>query len=221
MAQRDKKHHRADDGQCRALEAHAGRLEEHGENERGHKRQEAHADDAKAHTAYLDHELIGCEHPQQLLGNKLEAQCSDRHQCHAEHNGDGHCPAAAVYPLCGVVIAYQRHDAGLHCPQRDEEKCLPLVVKPQRRDRLVTEGREDEVKAEYVKGVRRLHEYIRHAEAENLLYVVRIQCPVRRGVIALFHHDQRCYYLPGNGCDRCTGDAHFRQAEQAEDEQRV
>ena len=61
----------------------------------------------------------------------------NEHQRHARQYGLPQCFAAAVQTSRSIVIADDRHDAGLHGPQRDKEKCLPLIVKAQRRNGLI------------------------------------------------------------------------------------
>ena len=51
--------------------------------------------------------------------------------------------------------------------------------------------------------------------------MVRIYRPFGRSAEALFQDDQRRDYLPGNCCCGSARNAHFRQAEHAEDQQRI
>ena len=221
IPQRHEQHDRADDSQCGAFHARADRLEKHRERQRRHQRQEAYADDAEGNAPDINDRLIRAERAEHLGRDKLKAQRSQSHERHSEAYGGPKRLFAAINVARGIVEAYDRHDAGLHGAQGDEEKALPLVVKAENRHRLVGKRRQNKIKSKYVKRIRRLHQNIRRTEAEYLADVVRIYRPFGRSAETLFHDGQRRDYLPGNCCGGSAGNAHFRQTEHAENKQRI
>ena len=128
-----------------------------------------------------------------------KAQRSDQHQRHAEQNGDRERFFAAVDVPCGIVVADDWDDTGLHRAERDEKERLPLIVKPKRRDRLVAEAGQYQVETEYIKGIRRLHQDIRYAKTENRRNMAWVHLCRGRAAEALFHHDERRHDLPRDG----------------------
>ena len=115
------------------------------------------------------------------------------------------------------IIADNGHDAGLHCTQGDEEKGLPLVVKPQGGNGFIAEGGKNQIQSQDVKGIGRLHQNIWQSQAENLPDVVGEKCRLWWPAEALAHHNQGGHHLPCDGSHGSAGNAHF----QAENQQRV
>ena len=161
------------------------------------------------------------EYPQHWTGDRLKAQRAHRHQCKTKQHGGGQRLAAAVNVVCSVVEADDGHDAGLHGSQRDEEEGLPFVIQAKRRDRLIGKACKNQVQTKDVEGIRRLHQHVRHAQTEDGLDVSGVLLESRRFAQSLSHHHQCSNDLSGDGRNGCTRKAHLRQAEHAEDQQRI
>ena len=128
--------------------------------------------------------------------------------------------AAAQVPG-GVIVADDRHDAGLHGAQRDEKEGLPLIIEAQRRNRLIGKGLEDQVQTQNVKRVSGLHQDIGNAQPVDPPHQSRVQLSGGGRTESAPENYQRRHDLSryrGNGR---AGDAQFRQTCQPKDQQGI
>ena len=128
---------------------------------------------------------------------------------------------AALHTAGRVIEADNRHNTGLHRTERDEKEGLPFVIQAKHRNGRIRKGGQNQIQAEDVYRVGRLHQNIGQADPENLPDMVRIHAKRRGAPEALFHHHQRRDHLPRHGGNGGAGNAHARESQQTEYQQRV
>ena len=109
----------------------AGLEDLHAENERYRKK------DPRRFFRIRNQLRIVAEHPRERTRKQHDRRPHDRRidNTRCKYHPERRFDACGIFGT--VVIADDRHDAGLHGPQRDKEKCLPLIVKAQRRNGLI------------------------------------------------------------------------------------
>ena len=105
-----------------------------------------------------------------LPGKDTDERIGDQDECRRAHRHNGQretdrasyrIPAAAVGGA-GIIVADHRHDAGLQAEQRNEEKCLQLVIEAQHRDRGVGKACKDHIQTYNIDGIERLDQLRQH-----------------------------------------------------------
>lgn len=221
ISERHEQRHRANDGQKRAFHAPADRLEEHGENERGYKRNETESDPPKANYTNRNNKLIRGKDAEHLLWYNCKTKCAKEHQGKSEPHRHRKRFFTAVYISRCVVVADDGNDAGLHSTERNEEECLPLVVKTECCDRLVAEGGENHIQSENIQGVRRLHQHIGKPRGEHPAHKVLVFRELWRLAESLFHNNERRHHLSRNRCDCRARNTQPRESKHTENKKRV
>ena len=216
-----KEYYCAHNGQKRALESLAYCLKEDRKGKRRNHGDKAQSDKMEPKLSDFHDPFIRGKDSQHGTGNRLKAENAHKHQSRSKQDGGGQSLFAAADVPGRVVKADDRHNAGLHGAQRDEEKGLPFIVEAEGSHRLIGETGQNQVQAQDVKGIGRLHENIRNAQKEDLPDAPGIEMPGGRFPEALFHHDKSRHDLSCHRGDGSARDAKLRQAEHAEDQQRV
>ena len=105
--------------------------------------------------------------------------------------------------------------------ERNEEKRLDFVIQPEYGDCFIAKMHQNHIKHHNVNRIKRLHEYGWIAEYENAFGIEKEFVRCGRAAQTLYSGDDRREHLSANGGNRCTGYAHFRAAEHAENHNRV
>ena len=228
VGSRDEHHDLARDGDEHAVDAVAKRLTRRAGHDADAGKHERQAHDAQRGRTNLEHCVRGVKHQQQLLRDELEHEQTNHH----DRNGVDHAEADRLVDtlrlLRTVVIGNDRHHAVIQTEHRHEHKALELEVNAEHGNRRGGIRDEDHVHDKARQRRDAAHDDRRDADGRDLPHKtsVRADVPQAQMHLRIFevverHGDDRAQALADHRRPGRAGNAHLREAEQAEDEDRV
>ena len=186
------------------------------------------ADDAQRRRADGEHRLRRVEQLQQHIGDQFKGRKAQDHDADGREDAELDRFLHALRFARAVVIGQDRHHRVVQAEDRHEDETLQFEIRAEDRRRRRGEGDEDLVHAERHDRANRTHDDRRHAHAVNFarrraVPADELRADVNFGIFLQVDEqaDDGRDDLPGDGRDGGAFDLEPRQAEPAENQDRV